>query len=275
MFSLSSRRFPLRSFCCRFLSNVNVITPIAPPITPEPHSKHELPHRIWDLKEIQQIPATHVEPKKLSDKLAFYTVQGVRLAFDLFTGYALGIRGEQPWIRRIVFLETIAGVPGMVGAMLRHLQSLRLMRRDNGWIHTLLEEAENERMHLMVALDLSKPGFIMRSAVIFSQSIFFVFYSLAYAISPLFCHRFVGYLEQEAVRTYTHLLSEIDKGNLPLFSVSKAPFVAIDYYRLDANASLRDVFACIRADESHHRDVNHTFSDIVAENKPNPFPPGH
>ena len=51
--------------------------------------------------------------------------------------------------QRILFLESIAGVPGMVGATLRHLRSLRLMRRDSGWIHTLLEEAENERMHLM------------------------------------------------------------------------------------------------------------------------------
>jgi hypothetical protein len=24
-----------------------------------------------------------------------------------------------------------------------------MQRRDSGWIHTLLEEAENERMHLM------------------------------------------------------------------------------------------------------------------------------
>ncbi len=31
----------------------------------------------------------------------------------------------------------------MVGGMLRHLRSLRTMSRDHGWIHTLLEEAEN------------------------------------------------------------------------------------------------------------------------------------
>lgn len=37
----------------------------------------------------------------------------------------------------------VAGVPGMVGGMLRHLRSLRTMSRDHGWIHTLLEEAEN------------------------------------------------------------------------------------------------------------------------------------
>ena len=42
--------------------------------------------------------------------------------------------------RRIIFLETVAGVPGMMGAMVRHLQSLRRFQRDYGWIHTLLGE---------------------------------------------------------------------------------------------------------------------------------------
>ncbi|KAK3236288.1 Alternative oxidase, mitochondrial precursor [Cymbomonas tetramitiformis] len=43
-------------------------------------------------------------------------------------------------------------VPGMVAGMLRHMTSLRTMKRDHGWIHTLLEEAENERMHLLTFL---------------------------------------------------------------------------------------------------------------------------
>jgi len=38
-----------------------------------------------------------------------------------------------------MFLETVAGVPGMVGGMARHLRSLRTMKRDNGWIHHLIE----------------------------------------------------------------------------------------------------------------------------------------
>ena len=44
----------------------------------------------------------------------------------------------QVLFRRIAFLETVAAIPGMVGAMIRHLSSLRRMRRDHGWIHTLL-----------------------------------------------------------------------------------------------------------------------------------------
>ena len=32
---------------------------------------------------------------------------------------------------------------------------------------------------------------------------------IAYMISPRFCHRFVGYLEEEAVKTYTYCLKVI------------------------------------------------------------------
>ena len=57
----------------------------------------------------------------------------------------------------------------MVGGMLRHMRSLRSMRRDNGWIHTLLEEAENERMHLLTFLKLRQPGLLFRGMVLLSQ----------------------------------------------------------------------------------------------------------
>merc|ERR1719473_317541 len=97
---------------------------------------------------------------------------------------------EADWLRRIIFLETVAGVPGMVAGMIRHLHSLRLMRRDHGWIHSLLAEAENERMHLLIALRLRKPGIFFRSAVILTQGIFLTFYTTAYFICPRYCHRF-------------------------------------------------------------------------------------
>lgn len=66
-------------------------------------------------------------------------------------------------------LACLAGVPGMVGAMLRHLRSLRSFKRDHGWIHTLLEEAENERMHLLTFLSLKQPNVFFRAAVLGAQ----------------------------------------------------------------------------------------------------------
>lgn len=79
-------------------------------------------------------------------------------------------------------------------------------------------------------------------------------------ISMKTAHRLVGYLEEEAVASYTEYLAEIEKGkieNVP------APQLAIDYWKLDSHARLSDVVEVIRQDECHHRDANHRFSDIA------------
>lgn len=44
-----------------------------------------------------------------------------------------------------------------------------LRRRDHGWVHTLLEEAENERMHLLTFLALKQPGPVFRGLVLLGQ----------------------------------------------------------------------------------------------------------
>lgn len=37
-----------------------------------------------------------------------------------------------------------------------------------------------------------------------------------YYFNPRVCHRIVGYLEEEAVKTYTHCLEEIEKDGSPI-----------------------------------------------------------
>lgn len=61
----------------------------------------------------------------------------------------------------------------MAAGMIRHLHSLRRMKRDHGWIHTLLEEAENERMHLLTFMRLKQPGPFFRFSVLVVQGVFF------------------------------------------------------------------------------------------------------
>lgn len=79
----------------------------------------------------------------------------------------------------------------------------------DGSIH-LLEEADNERFHLFIFLNMKQPKIFERMSIIFMQGIFFNFFFIAYLFSPKFCHRFVGYLEEEAVRTYTAMLKDLD-----------------------------------------------------------------
>ncbi|XP_011005528.1 PREDICTED: ubiquinol oxidase 2, mitochondrial-like [Populus euphratica] len=197
-----------------------------------------------DLKK-HHVPATFL------DKMAYWTVKALRLPTDLFFQRRYGCRA--------MMLETVAAVPGMVGGMLLHCKSLRRFEHSGGWIKTLLDEAENERMHLMTFMEVAKPRWYERALVITVQGVFLNAYFLGYIISPKFAHRMVGYLEEEAIHSYTEFLKELDKGNIENVP---APAIAVDYWRLPPNATLRDVVLVVRADEAHHRDVNHFASDI-------------
>lgn len=200
-----------------------------------PHPTHEIEHQT---------------PRGVSDRIALALTKFLRLLADTFFAGRYG--------HRAVVLETVAAVPGMVGGMMNHLKSLRLMRDDEGWIKTLLDEAENERMHLMTFIALFKPTWFERALLMLAQAIFWNAYFFLYLFSPKTAHRMVGYFEEEAVVSYTAFLAEIDAGrieNVP------APKLAIEYWKLAADARLRDVVIAVRADEAGHRDMNHHMSE--------------
>ena len=177
----------------------------------------------------------------------------LRFLADLFFAKRYG--------HRAVVLETVAAVPGMVGAMVMHLQCLRRMVNDDGWIHTLLEEAENERMHLMTFIEITQPTAFERWMVLFAQWIFYLGFFLLYLVSQRTAHRLVGYFEEEAVFSYTLYLQQIDAGRAPNVA---APAIAKHYWALADDATLRDVVLVVRADEAHHRDVNHGLANSLA-----------
>lgn len=178
--------------------------------------------------------------------------------------------GPDDWLTRIVFLESVAGVPGMVAAAVRHLHSLRLLRRDKGWINTMLADAANERQHLLVALKLYEPGIVMRSLLLVTQGIFWNFFFVFYLVAPRVAHRFVGVLEEEAVLTYSRIIDDIKEGRLPEWENYPAPRIAIDYWGLPHDAQILDVMRALRADEANHRYVNHTLAELKADDF-NPF----
>ena len=81
---------------------------------------------------------------------------------------------------------------------------------------------------------------------------------LLYLLWPRVTHRFVGYLEEEAIISYTDYIADIDAGKIANVA---APQFAIDYWQLSPDARLREVVAAVRRDEAKHRDVNHGFAD--------------
>lgn len=192
----------------------------------------------------------HHRPTGISDKFAYSFVKCAVFLANIFFRERYG--------HRAVVLETLAAIPGMVGGLLQHLSALRHIRDDRGWIRTLLKEAENERMHLMVYAHIAKPSIVERLGIIFIQIIFYLFYFAVYLFSPRTGHRLVGYLEEEAVRSYTHYLELVNTNqqrNIP------APDIAILYWGLRSDARLNEVIIATLEDERGHRDTNHALAD--------------
>jgi ubiquinol oxidase len=195
---------------------------------------------------------THYIAKNLSDRIALGFTKLLRFIADTFFKKKYG--------HRAVVLETVAAVPGMVAGMLIHLKSLRKMQDDKGWIKILLEEAENERMHLMTFIEIAKPTLIERIIIIAAQFIFIFIYSIIYLFSQRTAHRIVGYFEEEAVISYTEYLQELESGRI---KDQPAPKIAIDYWNLPLHSTLKDVVRVVREDEAGHRDVNHSFANLL------------
>jgi len=207
----------------------------------------------------------HHRASGLSDRVALGFTKVLRWCADTFFAQRYG--------HRAVVLETVAAVPGMVGATINHLACLRRMCDDKGWIKTLMDEAENERMHLMTFIEISQPTWFERAVIIGVQWVFYLFFFALYLISSKTAHRVVGYFEEEAVISYTHYLAEIDEGRSANVA---APAIARRYWGLPEGATLRDVVLVVRADEAHHRDVNHGFANELAGLpmcEPAPCPP--
>jgi len=99
---------------------------------------------------MESVAIAHRNAKTWSDRVALAAIRTLRWGMDLATGYkhdhavSLGQKDpkaaikkyamtERKYMIRNIFLESVAGVPGMVAGMLRHLHSMRRMKRDNGW----------------------------------------------------------------------------------------------------------------------------------------------
>ncbi|KAI0008859.1 alternative oxidase [Xylariaceae sp. FL0662B] len=248
------------------------------------------PHHGYTEQEMLDVVPAHRKPETWGDVFAWKFMRMCRWGMDFCTG----MRGEKQvdksnpttavqtvkpltesqWLIRFLFLESIAGVPGMVAGMLRHLHSIRRLKRDNGWIETLLEESYNERMHLLTFMKMCEPGWFMKLMILGAQGVYFNGLFISYLISPKLTHRFVGYLEEEAVHTYTVAIKQIDDGHLPKWSDQNfaVPDIAVKYWQMpEGKRTMKDLILYIRADEACHRGVNHTLSNLNQKEDPNPF----
>ncbi|TNY18432.1 alternative oxidase, partial [Rhodotorula diobovata] len=239
---------------------------------------------VYSPAELDSIKVIHHEPRTLADKWARWLVKTARWGFDLVSGYKVRfsclprapnlslqelrdqgyLMKRDDWMLRILFLESIAGVPGFTAAMLRHLRSLRLMRRDGGALMPSISCCSNRQQLTLRLAQIRGPSPLFRLMVLGAQGVFTNLFFLSYLVSPKSCHRFVAYLEEEAVYTYTGLVKALERGEVPEWAPGKqqVPNIAKQYWRLSDDATMLDLVRNVRADEAGHRFVNHTLGNL-------------
>lgn len=205
----------------------------------------------------------HHVPESLSDRVAAAIER-------LLTATAGALFGRR-YGDRVIVLETIAAVPAMVAASLLHLKCLRQLIDDRGWVRTFMDEAENQRAHLMAFVAVARPSWAERLLIVMGQGVFYNAYFLLSLMSSRTAHRLAGYLAEQSVRGYSAYLARIESGAQ---DDGPAPDSAIAYWNLAPDARISDMIIAMREDEAIHRDIHHAFADALAQGQAIPDRPG-
>eukprot|EP00033_Pygsuia_biforma_P001644 GCRY01001846.1.p1 GENE.GCRY01001846.1~~GCRY01001846.1.p1 ORF type:complete len:329 (-),score=40.56 GCRY01001846.1:369-1355(-) len=218
------------------------------PYTEEREENQPSKDDLESLNELYHYPAS-----TFGDKVAYVMVNKLFVPFlHMFFG--------KRHTKHAICLETAAAVPGMVASSLRFYKSLRCARLDNGWINSLYEEAENERMHMNSFMSLVRLNLFDRVLIKTMHIGIRTLYTPMYIFFPKTAHRFTGYIEEAAVKSYTTYIDDIDNGHT---ANPPAPDCAKQYWHLGPEATVRDMLLYIRADECMHRQYNHYLSEML------------
>jgi len=204
---------------------------------------------------------SHRAPDTLGDRLAWALAWGT----DKGANAVFGRRHAH----RALVLETVAAVPGMIGALVAHLRALRRIEPQDGGVEALTREAQNERFHLLVFSTIAQPVWWERLLIRVAQAFFVCGYTTLYVLSRPVAHRFVGYLEEHAVTSYTRYLDDLRRDPT---RDTPAPPAAIRYWDLPPDATMIDVVEAVRCDEVNHREENHGLADCRGTRSTNWLP---
>ncbi|KAI7978807.1 hypothetical protein LOK49_Contig766G00001 [Camellia lanceoleosa] len=100
-----------------------------------------------------------------------------------------------------------------------------------------------------------------RALVFAVQKVFFNAYFMAYLASPKLVHCIVGYLQEEALNSYTEFWNDLEKA---MWKTCMHQLLLLIIGNCRRNR-LSEMLSQSLEDEVHHRDLNHSTSDIQCQ----------
>ncbi|ORC90372.1 GTPase activating protein of Rab-like GTPase [Trypanosoma theileri] len=183
-----------------------------------------------DINALEREQLTHFPPERLNDYCCIYLVKLLRWCSDkLF---------RERYLHRATMLKTIAPVAPFSGALVMYLRMMFKKKSPvsitgkGGYadeVRGLLAQAESHASHSHFLMCVSEITYIERVAVLFLQSIHFTIFMILFLLYPRMAFRLLGYLGEESVVIWTHMINDIDLGKV---SERMVPKEAIDYWGL-------------------------------------------
>ena len=150
---------------------------------------------------------------------------------------------------------------------------MRRMKRDNGWIETLLEESFNERMHLTHIPQNGGARLVHETYGIGSGKVCSSTPFSQHISSPHGQH--IDLLDSWKKRPSSPILGSFKTWTLVAYRSGKRcqllTLPSLTGICLEGHRTMRDLLLYIRADESKHREVNHTLANLDQKLDPNPY----
>lgn len=191
-------------------------------------------------EEMRKAGINSFVPRTMGDRVARMEVLGMRYMFDVLTGYRRPFPGQEKaltennWLNKTIMLETLAMTPLFAASIVRYWRSLGGLRQDKGWVHALLDDSENERMHLTNWMMVKRPNLMMRAFVLAQQAFYVPMFMFGYTFTPKMAYRAIGYIEEVGLTHYRLLLREIEREGSPVHSWNfiPAPQVSREYWNM-------------------------------------------
>ncbi|RNF12860.1 GTPase activating protein of Rab-like GTPase [Trypanosoma rangeli] len=183
-----------------------------------------------DITTLESERLTHHPPQRVSDHCCIYLVKLLRwLADKLF---------RERYLHRATMLKVVAPAPPLAGAMVNYFRMM-LKKEDSAYVprkgsfatetRGLLAQAESHASHVQILMQMTEITYVERVAAIFLQVVHFTVFVVLFLVSPRMAFRLMGYLGEESVVIWTHMINDIDFGKV---SERAVPQAAIDYWGL-------------------------------------------
>eukprot|EP00887_Chlorella_sp_A99_P000819 scaffold5.g819.t1 len=220
---------------------------------------------------LASIQPSHRNPAAWFEMVAWYWHLAVAALVSLLTNtWTTDSLTETTATWRMLFFCAAGQAGGAVAALANHASSVLRNRPDNGWVHTCLANAECARVHGGILAMAARPSLPMRVLGLALQVALFFQFLPIYLLSPSVFHAYCGYRAEEQMFNYSQALKLIDTGRFRRWRGAHAPPLALSYYGLAPEASLRDALLRMRADEACIHHVDFTFASLTPGSR-NPF----